>query len=70
MSDDDKKKEEHEVLVDLTHDTFMRNVSIHIHADRPMKAQDFMEQLADIVATYQECPEELFELVTEFDDGH
>jgi len=58
-----KKIEQHEteVLVDLNHDTFMRHVSIHVHMDRPMRPEEFIAELADIVDQYQECPEALFE---------
>ena len=49
-----------DTLVDVTHDGYMRNISIHIHLDRPMLPHEFMAELALIVADYQECPEELF----------
>jgi hypothetical protein len=55
-----KKEEETEVMVDVTHDSFMRNVSIHVHMDRPMRPEEFVAELADVVAEYQEEPEKLF----------
>jgi len=48
------------VMVDITHDAFMRNISIHVHMDRPMKPEEFVAELADVVDKYQEIPEELF----------
>lgn len=60
-NDDKKQPSEAEVLVNLTHDAFMRNISIHIHMDRPMRPEEFIAELADVVAEFQENPEQLFE---------
>ena len=63
-SDEDEKRvaqsDEAEVLVDLNHDAFMRHISIHVHMARSMRPEEFVAELADIVAEYQENPEELF----------
>ena len=64
MSKSDEEYPEAEVLVDLNHDSFMRHISIHVHMDRPMRPEEFVAELADIVATYQENPEELFATAT------
>ena len=54
------EEQETEVMVDINHDVFMRNISIHVHMDRPMRPEEFIAELADVVAEYQEKPEELF----------
>lgn len=60
----ENETEDEEVLVDLNHDSFMRHVSIHVHMSRPMRPEEFIAELADIVANYQENPEELFTTAT------
>jgi hypothetical protein len=70
-SDEDETRtiesDETEVLVDLNHDAFMRHVSIHVHMDRPMRPEEFIAELADVVAEYQERPEELFAMASLID---
>ena len=48
------------ILIHVSHDEYRRTISLHIHTDKPMTPEDFMAELSQVVADYQDYPEELF----------
>ena len=53
--------EEIEMMVQVGYDPFMRNVQISVHSDVPMTPEQFLDELAKVVAEYQDEPEKLFD---------
>jgi len=48
------------ILIHVSHDGYMRCISLHVHMDKPMTPREFMAELAMVVADYQDYPDELF----------
>lgn len=52
---------ESEVYVDISFDVFMKNFIIGVHSEKPLTPQAFLEELREVVARYENRPEELFD---------
>lgn len=50
-----------EILIHVGFDPFMRNISVNVHSDKTLTPKQFLEELAELVAEYQDFPELLFE---------